>query len=159
MGQTLKKLASRQVEGKAVFNNRFVVEICEHVHVHYRNLRMIMSLSDWLSMASGMSDALKRWVSQGSPEPSEGTHIELCRKVVATHPICQEEININLNKNLYKENQGRIFAEGAEITEPLYVHVKLRDLRIELSLEEFAEFSDAILEAKETLKGGVDVRA
>lgn len=158
MGQTIKNLASRQVDSKAVFNSRFVVEICELVHVHYRNLRIIMSLGDWVRMAEGMSDALSRWRHRGEPEPSQGTHIELCRKEVAVYPISDKEININLNKNLYPYHEGRIFAEGSEFREPLYIHLKIRDLRLELSLEEFSELSEAILEAKEKIKGGFNVQ-
>lgn len=148
MGQTIKPLAQKQMTPSTIFNNRFVVEVCEVIHVHYRNLRIVMSLTDWLSFARGNADALKRWEAQGKPEPSEGTHIELCRKDVARHPVDKGDLQVNLNRNLYAAHEGRVFAEGADFKEPLYVHLKLRDLRLELTLDEFNELHDALVEAR-----------
>lgn len=148
MGLTIQPLASRKVSEKAIFNNRFVVEICEKVHVHYRNLRLLLSLQDFLEVARGMRDSLSRWESQGRPDPKQGTHIELCRKQVAQFPLSPDALAINLNKNLYLENEGKIFAEGAELEEPRYIHLKVRDVRLELTLSEFRELSEAVIEAK-----------
>ena len=159
MGQTLRKLSSRPLETKAVFDRRFVVEICEAVHVHYRNLRIILSLKDWKEMAEGMADSLNRWRSRGCPGTQEGTHIELCRKEVATNPVVSDEIKVNLNRNLYPLHEGRVFSEGAEIKEPMYIHLKIRDLRIEMSLEEFAELAETVAEARIALKEGAHVGA
>jgi len=151
LGQTIDKLASRQISGNPIFSNRFVVEICEKVHVHYRNLRILMSKSDFVEMALGMRDALSRWEKQGRPEPKEGVHIELCRKDVASDPQGNDSIDINHNKNLYVVNDGKIFAEGAEFCDQTYIHLKIRDLRIELSLGEFNELAEAIALAKDGL--------
>lgn len=148
MGLTIDKLSSRKVTGNPIFHNRFVVEICEKVHVHYRNLRLLLSLQDFLEVARGMRDSLSRWEAQGRPEPKQGTHIELCRKQVAQFPLSPDSLAINLNKNLYLENEGKIFAEGAELEEPRYIHFKIRDVRLELTLTEFKELSEAVLEAK-----------
>lgn len=148
MGMTIDKLASRKVPELTVFDKRFVVEICEKVHVHYRNLRLLLSLQDFLEIARGIKDSLSRWENMGRPEPKEGIHIELCRKQVAQFPLANDSLAINLNKNLYIENEGRIFAEGAEIEEPKYIHLKVRDVRLELSLAEFNELASAVLEAK-----------
>ncbi len=151
MGHTLRNLSTNKVDSKTVFNNRFVVEICECVHVHYRNLRIALSLKDFLSIAQGMSDALIRWQKQLRPQPSEDIHIELCRKEVATIPVAKDEIKVNLNSNLYNRNEGRIFSEGADFKDPAYIHLKIRDLRLELSIEEFNKLADSILEAKKLL--------
>lgn len=151
MGQTLRNLSEKTLEDKSVFNNRFVVEICEKVHVHYRNLRLLMSLQDWVQMAQGMSDALTRWKARGCPETVEGTHIELCRKEVAKYPVAPDEVKVNLNKNLYPMHEGRVFSEGAEIKDPLYIHLKIRDIRLEMSMDEFLTLAEAITEAKASL--------
>lgn len=151
MGQTLEKLAHKELKDKCIFNNRFVVEICELMHVHYRNLRIILSLKDWISLASGFRDSLNRWEKLGKPEPQNGTHIELCRKQVAENPEFDNQISVNLNKNLYALHEGKIFAEGNELSDQNYIHLKIRDLRIELTLRDFNELADAIIEAKEKL--------
>lgn len=151
MGQTLLTLSNKDLKDKAVFNNRFVVEVCEAIHVHYRNMRLILSLNDWISLASGMRDSLSRWESRKNPEPSKDNHIELCRKEVATNPIGSDSITINLNKNLYPHHEGRIFSEGAGIEDNKYIHLKIRDIRLELSIDDFKILTDAVKEAEEKL--------
>lgn len=147
MGRTIEQLASREVSGKAVFNNRFVVEIAENVHVHYRNLRIVLSVEDWVEMAKGMKDSLERWNKLGSPEPKEGQHIELCRKHVASKPLLDDKITVNLNRNLYIENEGKIYSDGNELTDPTYIHLKSRDFRLEFPIGEFKQLAEAVKEA------------
>lgn len=152
MGQTIRNLSTKEVAGNPIFNDRLVVEICEAVHLHYRNLRIILSMRDWVELAKGLSDSLSRHNSLMNPSPKEGTHIELCRKKVAQSPIGNNEIKINLNNNLYKQHEGRIFAEGANLQDPDYIHLKIRDLRLELTHDEFRALTEAVKEANEKLK-------
>lgn len=147
MGQTLEQLAVRQLPTKAIFNNRFVIEICERVHVHYRNFRITQPLDEFITMAEGFSKSLERWKKRGCPGTGNGVHIELCRLKVAVVDE-NKDIQINLNKNLYKENEGEIFAEGSNFTEDdTYIHLKIRDTRIEFSLAEFKVLTEGMVEA------------
>lgn len=150
MGQTLRPLAFRKLTKEAVFNNRFVVECCETMHTHYRNLRISQSKEDWVNFAKGMKDAYERWLRLGSPEPKKGVHIELCRKEVATQDS-EPSIKVNLNHNLYTKIDG-IFSQGSKIQDDTYIHLKIRDLRLELSLEEFTLLAEAVEEAKQDLE-------
>jgi hypothetical protein len=150
MGVTYKKLAARSFSTNQIFKNRFVVEICEKVHTHYRNVRFINSIQDWVNVAQGYADALNRWKVRGCPGTSKVHHIELCRKQI----INENDIStceINLNHNLYVKHEGEIFSEGADFTEPYYIHLKLRDVRIELSIEDFKTLSEAIKDAEREL--------
>lgn len=150
MGRTLKALASKELNNTpSVFNNRMVVEVCENIHVHYRNLRINLSLKDWSNLSTGLVDAFHRWKKIGKPNPGK-THIELCRKEVAKEPI-GDNIQINLNENLYERNKNTIFSEGSVIEDPVYIHLKIRDLRIELSIKEFELLSEAVAEATKQL--------
>ena len=151
MGRTLLKLSDKKIKEKAIFDKRFVVEVAETMHVHYRNLRINLSLTDFLSMARGMADSLKRWEDRGKPEPKEGTHIELCRKEVATVPLNSDYCKVNLNSNLYAENEGRIYADGAELDDAQYIHLKIRDLRLELTKDEFKVLAEAVKEASDAV--------
>lgn len=146
MGLTIENLSNKELKDKAIFNNRFVIEICERVHVHYRNLRITQTLDDFISMAEGFNTALARWKKRGCPGTGQGIHIELSRKNVAVVDE-HKDLSINLNKNLYKENEGAIFAEGADFLEEDYIHLKIRDMRIELSIAEFKQLSLQCLEA------------
>lgn len=150
MGLTIEPLSKKKLPGKPIFNNRFVVEICEKIHTHYRNIRIVQSLDDFINMAEGFSASLERWKKRGCPGTGS-RHIELCRKQVAITDF-SDTVEINLNENLYKKNDGGIFAEGSNFTEEdKYMHVKIRDVRIEMSIEEFNTICEAFIEAKEKL--------
>jgi len=150
MGRTIEKLSERTVGKKCIFSERFVIELCEKAHIHYRNIRIVQSLDDFINTAEAFVSALDRWKKRGCPGTGVGQHIELCRKKVAIADE-SDKVQVNLNENLYKKNEGGIFAEGAEFSDERYIHFKLRDIRIELSLEEFNEVYEAIKEAKEKL--------
>lgn len=149
MGQTIRELASRKLNPDVVFGGRFVVEICEAVHVHYRNLRLLMSVGGFHKLALGFKNSLERWEKQGNPEPEKGRHIELCRSV--PEPLGDDSIRINLNKNLYPKYEGKIFSEGAGIQDDEYIHVKIRDMRLEMSKDDFNAIAEAFLEARNNL--------
>lgn len=149
MGQTIRTLAAKPLKPDVVFSKRFVIEICEAVHVHYRNLRILTTLEGFQRLAVGFKNSLERWGKLGSPETARGSHIELCR--LTPDPIGDDMVRINLNRNLYPEHEGRIFSEGAEIKDPEYIHVKIRDLRLEFSQDDFCVIADAFTEAKSNL--------
>lgn len=149
MGLTVVNLAKRNIGKKAIFNNRFVVEICEKVHTHYRNIRIVQSLDDFINMAEGFSASLERWKKRGCPGPGS-RHIELCRKNIAVTDF-SDDVEINLNENLYLKNEDGIFAEGADFKDEKYIHLKIRDTRLEFSMAEFNEIAEAIKEAQEKL--------
>ena len=151
MGVSLIKLVNKEIPNKSIFNNRLVVEVSEKIHFHYRNLRILLSLPDFLELAKGLIVAMERWQKLGQPEPQKGQHLELCRRKVATEPY-NEQIQVNLNQNLYNANKNKIYAAGADFEEEKYIHLKIRDLRVELSLKEFEDFADAIAEAKRELE-------
>lgn len=148
MGQTIEALKETKLEGQQIFPNRFVVECCEAFHVHYKNLRILLSTEDFKEMSRGMADSLRRWEERRSPDPSKNNHIELCRKVVGQKNLGGDSVKINLNKNLYAQNEGKIFAEGAKLEGDDYVHLKLWDLRIELTKEQYKQLRSAIIEAE-----------
>lgn len=148
MGHTIEALKEVKLSGDQIFPKRFVVEICEAVHVHYKNLRLLLSLEDWKELARGCADSLRRWEERRSPEPSVGTHIELCRKTVGSNNLGGDSVKINLNKNLYAVNDGKIFAEGAALEGDEYVHLKLWDLRLELTKDQYRTLRSAIVEAE-----------
>ena len=151
MGKTIVNLADKKFPERAIFNNRFVVEVAESFHVHYRNLRIVLSEKDWRELGKGFHDAWKRWTERGEPKAQVGQHIELCRKEVATVPLDSDYCKVNLNKNLYALHEGRIFSDGADLMDDTYIHLKIRDIRIELTKDEFKQLASAIKEASDVV--------
>lgn len=151
MGHTIVNLADKKFPEQAIFNNRLVVEIAETVHFHYRNLRIVLSEHDWREFGKGIADAWKRWLDRDCPPPKQGQHIELCRKQIANVPIDRDYCKVNLNKNLYALNEGRIFADGADLMDEQYIHLKIRDVRLELTKAEFKLLAEAVKEAADVI--------
>lgn len=152
MGRTIEPLAVKDIGQKSIFNNRFVIELCEKAHIHYRNIRIVQSLDDFINTAEAFVSALDRWKKRGCPGTGAGQHIELCRKQIAIADE-SDKIQVNLNENLYNKNEGGIFSEGAEFKEENYIHIKIRDIRLEVSIEEFNKIADTFREAQEKLNG------
>ena len=152
MGQVLKILALREIPDKCIFSKRFVVELCEKVHFHYRNLRLNLSLRDWLEICQGLTASCQRWQKLGSPQEGD-KHIELCRRRVG-NDIHNDGIKISLNGNLYLKNKGKIYSEGSDFKEDKYIHLKIRDIRLEMPISEFKELANAIKEAEKGLENG-----
>jgi len=150
MGRTIETLAHKEIQDKSIFSNRFVVECVEQFHIHYRNLRISLSTVDFIEFTRGCIQAFERWNARGCPENPK-VHIELCRKQVGKN-LLNEGLRVNLNANLYNGYDGKIFSEGAEFKEEKYIHLKIRDLRIEMSVSEFKEFSDVIAQASQRLE-------
>ena len=42
LGQTIRNLATRKLKDNKIFANRFVIELCECMHFHYRTLDSIL---------------------------------------------------------------------------------------------------------------------
>jgi hypothetical protein len=101
-------------------------------------------------MAEGFAQSLERWKKRGCPGTGS-RHIELCRKNVAVADF-SDSIEVNLNDNLYLKNEGGIYAEGAEFKDEKYIHVKIRDIRLEMSVEEFKQLAEVLNEAKKRLE-------
>lgn len=151
MGRTIECLSRKVIGKKSIFDSRFVLELCEKAHIHYRNIRIVQSLDDFISTAEAFVSALDRWKKRGCPGTGVNQHIELCRKKVAINDE-SDTIQVNLNENLYKKNEGGIFSEGSEfLEEEKYIHVKVRDTRWEMSVSEFLLVTECFEEAKERL--------
>lgn len=149
MGKTLECLSKKKLLGKPIFPNRMVIELCESAHFHYRNFRIVSALDDFINMAEGFTQSLDRWKKRGCPGTGS-RHIELCRKQIAVADL-SDTVEVNLNENLYAKNEGGIFAEGAEIKDERYIHVKIRDIRLEMSIEEFKIIAETLNEANQRL--------
>ena len=150
MGRIIETLVHREIDTQSVFPNRFVIECVENFHIHYKNLRIALAKEDFIEVCKGCIQAFERWTRRGCPI-NTGEHIELCRKQIGKNCL-NEGIRINLNKNLYNDYAGKIFSSGNGITDETYIHLKLRDTRIELSIAEFKELANAVKEADERLK-------
>ena len=75
--------------------------------------------------------------------------MELCRKEVDSPK--DETMMVNLNRNLYIKCKDKVFSEGNTFDEPFYIHLKYRDVRIEMPVDEFKDFASMIEEARKAI--------
>jgi GT2 family glycosyltransferase/ADP-heptose:LPS heptosyltransferase/tetratricopeptide (TPR) repeat protein len=143
MGKIIRLLAASKLSQKTIFNSRFVVECCENFHLHWRNLRLELTPPNFSAVAQTVETGNRVWQAQGSP-PSH-PHLELSRTVIQ-EPICQPtDLKIELCENLYKNHETS--KDSHFLDEDLFVHLHYRDLRVEMSNEEFHRFARTVTEA------------
>ena len=111
MGNIKKVLLNEDVE-TPLFNNRLTVELCENVHIHYRNLRLEFSKEEFLQILRELKQIDEGTVE--SFEYGENSFLSLINKEILPD-TCE------FDKRLQIEEQ----VEG-------HCHVHYRNLRIEL---------------------------
>lgn len=69
MGHVYRVLAQAEIESEpAHFPKRFVIEDCENIHIHFRNLRIELSVREFIQFTEGMCEALDEFRDFGEPE-------------------------------------------------------------------------------------------
>ena len=61
MGNVFKELSRETIKPQTqYFASRLVVELCENIHIHYRNLRLELSDAEFIQFAHKINEALKK---------------------------------------------------------------------------------------------------
>lgn len=110
MGQ-IKKIIKKKTVPKPKFNARFCVELCENVHIHYRNLRLEFDKDEFLLILEALKSINEEKVDSFKYSPS-------AFKQIVNKVLPQET---EFDKRLQIEEQ----VEG-------HHHVHYRNLRIEV---------------------------
>lgn len=110
MGRVAKIIAQGEV-GKPLFNTRACIDLCENVHLHYRNLRLEFSKEEFLLLLSMLKGLDSQEIANFQYSPTsfkEAANIQLPTKT-------------EFDTRLVVEQQ----VEG-------HYHIHYRNLRIEL---------------------------
>jgi len=116
--------------------NSLFLDICENVHLHYRDLRLEFTLEeffDWSSKIAEIRTLLLKWRDE-HPDWKESNNPEAFdNQYVIWMPGfgCED---VMLKESKYWPNRVSIEKVGA-----IY-HIHYRDIRIELSKQAFVEF-------------------
>ncbi len=147
MGQTKKQLAETSLDPWPIFPKRMVLECDESVHLHYRNLRLELSDEDFQEMALMFKQGLKFYEDRNvCAGMFDGQHIELGRGTVEK-PLRTTQLKIDLQENLYKGG----YDNAEYYIENDFVVIRYRDLRMEMSRNEFKKFAETISKASKNL--------
>ena len=152
MGLVLHDLVRRKLPDRELHNSRMFVDLCENIHIHYRELRIVFSLDEYFEFASilGVSTEDARNYLAQNPDYEEGKYKTTL--MVAGGP----ERQLKLLENSPKPNQSTYFAndfaielQAASVIDEIHVH--WRDYRIALSRKHFHLIADAFSKAKSEL--------
>jgi tRNA A-37 threonylcarbamoyl transferase component Bud32 len=149
MGKVIRHLAEGTVPDKTIFDRRFVAECCETFHVHWRNLRLELSPENWKQMLAAFLEADRVWRANGSPD--KHPHLELTRFLRSGDTLNGTSVGAELCENLYKTAPPPFGTDAEFYEEDEFVHFHYRDLRVEMSVEDFLAFSAVMAEARERL--------
>lgn len=147
MGDTLKLLAERELPERLPAAGRVMVDLCENVHIHHRDLRQEFTRAEFFEHV----DALNRYAAKlrtylaANPEYREDAYRD-------TVLVCGPDViraSPRPNASAYFPRRLRIELERPHSMGEVHVH--WRDFRLHLTLEELRLAVSAFREAGEAL--------
>lgn len=149
MGKNLKVLTERTLPDRTKAAGRMLVDLCENIHIHVRELRQEFSIAEFFEHVRVLGKSamdLKRYLKL-NPDYKEQEFMDLVALMGNTPHLLEE--SPEPNQSTYFPNRFRI-----ELTEPHVmgaIHLHWRDLRIHLSREELRILVEGGIEAEAAL--------
>ena len=152
MGAVKKFLARKTLQDRERHNSRLFVDLCENIHIHYREYRLIFSLDEYFEFVDivGKSTQDVRNYLYNNPDYKEDeyptTIMIACgkdrqRKFLKNSPLP--------HKSAYHNDNFAIELQEEHVTDEIHVH--WRDLRIALNRENFKDVAEAFMDAHRNL--------
>ena len=136
MGNIKKILANKKVADHGLYVGS-TWEDCENIHLHWDDFRLIMTEKDFCNFVESTCTAIKKLqILKETNEREKG------------HCLVQW-------KPEYRYFKNRLQIELQDAPQTGHVHIHLRDLRLELSIEEFKELAECMAKAVEELSSSI----
>lgn len=132
MGNVRAVLSTKDIDAVGMYNEFVRTELCETIHLHYRDLRLNLTGEQFLNVKKTLQDGYQRWVDLGKPYPGNKDDL-LCVLKMEDEQIFKNEMKIEL-------------VEGG------YVHIHYKDMRLEVQFYTFFLFVTLFKEACLTLE-------
>ena len=141
MGHIKKLLAAGYIEPRYITASQIWTDLCENVHLHYRNIRLDFSQKEWAHFRAAINH-LGMAVEHCSEENDykEGNPNFLIQQIF-NHPL-------KTDSDYYK-NRFTL-----ELQKDNTVHLHYRDLRLHFTLPEFEDIAEMFRKASKNLTGG-----
>jgi hypothetical protein len=152
MGQVKRILNKTALPDREAHNSRMFVDLCENIHIHYRELRMVFSLDEYFEFADILqksTEDVRSYLAQ-NPGYEEGKYDTLV--MVAGGRERQRKLLQNSpapNQSTYFANDFAIELQDESVTDEIHVH--WRDYRFALNREQFRVIAAAFERAKHEL--------
>jgi len=152
MGEIKKTLISSKLPDRLPHNGRMFIDLCENIHIHYRELRIVFSINEFLEFA----DIFKRSVEDvrnyliQNPDYKEQ---QLKDTIIIAGGNCMQSSYLKNSpqptQSKYFNNDFSIELQDKNVRDEINVH--WRDYRIALPREHLKIIADLFSKAKEHL--------
>jgi hypothetical protein len=152
MGAVKKLLAGKTLKEREKHNSRALVDLCENIHIHYREFRLIFSLDEYFEFVNIVNKSTQdvRNYLYNNPEYKEQAYPTTI--MIACGKDRQRKFLKNSpqpHRSTYHNNHFAIELQEEFVTDEIHVH--WRDLRIALNRENFKDVAEAFIEAHKNL--------
>lgn len=153
MGLVKKELARITLPDREVHNSRMFVDLCENIHIHYREFRIVFSLDEYFEFVDILersTEDVRSYLAQ-NPDYREGAYPTTL--MVAGGQKQQRKLLQNSpapNQSAYFANDFAIELQDESIVDEVHVH--WRDYRFAMSREHLKLICDAFTKAKKELE-------
>ena len=131
MGKIIKHLKKINSRFNPLYSNSTRYESAECIHFHWRNLRIVMSKKEFLSVIKLNSASMDKWETIGRTAGCGDGHLLGEENIPKESEVTGNTIAIELNENC--------------------IHLHIRDIRLELKEDEFIELANCIEKGEKEL--------
>jgi len=153
MGLVKKELARIILPDRESHNSRLFVDLCENIHIHYREFRIVFSLDEYLEFVDVLSRSTEDVRSYLAQNPDYEERRYPTTIMVAGGKEQQRKLLQNSpapNKSTYFANDFAIELQDESVVDEIHVH--WRDYRLALPREHLKPICDAFTQAKAELE-------
>lgn len=154
MGSVKHVLASTTLPDREPHNGRMFVDLCENIHLHYREFRIVFGLDEYFEFADILARStmdVRNYLAQ-NPDYREGEYPTTL--MIAGGPARQRkplENSPQPHQSKYFANDFAIELQDEDVIDEIHVH--WRDYRFALNRTHFRQIADQFRAARDELDG------
>ena len=153
MGLVKKKLGSTSLPDREAHNSRLFVDLCENIHIHFRELRVVFSLDEYfefVDILNRSTEDIRSYLAQ-NPDYEEGAFPSTV--MVGGGKTRQRKLLQNSpapNESTYFPHDFEIELQDESVVDEIHVH--WRDYRFALPRSHFKEIAQTFYTASKKLE-------
>ena len=152
MGQILHDLVRIKLPDREPHNSRMFIDLCENIHIHYREFRIVFSLDEYFEFADILARSTEDVRNYLAQNPDYVEHDYKTTVMVAGGFERQRKLLQNSpqpNKSYYFANDFAIELQAESVIDEIHVH--WRDYRFAMNREQFRLIANAFTNAHKEL--------
>ena len=153
MGDVKKVLASCKLRQREKHNSRLFVDLCENIHIHYREYRFVFSLPEFFEFCEIITNSEQdiRNYLVNNPDYEEGKyHTTVIIAGGRERQLKFLNKSPAPNQSYYENNSFAIELQEEYVTDEIHIHY--RDLRLVLNRNNFKDIALQFIQASQELE-------